>query len=438
METSNQLSTVSAGISKLISDFTTRYILSLGLVILGTLAPGSPRAEEETPRFELLHLWGSDGETRALAAYSSAAIERGVEWDEHIVFFNYLGVRAMFAKRLSLSVPPSGLFWIGGESGKQLIDAGLFRGVPTQFGDIDFSKLLVPEFYEVLHHRDMIAILPVGGHIQNRIFYNSEILNEIGREPPKSWGEFLELAPEVAQAGYHAIVMSDQRWQNRYVLLSILAEKLSMTEMRRFLDRTDPVETYSDQLRASVELLAGLRKYSNADFGDLSWDAAISKVYDKAGFAYVLGDFTGALIPKDDGTVICETPPGNEYLMWAIDGIALVQSEDPAVINGQDILIEVVADRENHRRYLSVKGGITAYLDGDGSGLDACARASRDAWNSGMEKLFIASEEWTETLDSFATLTSTLWRSPGMTAEEAFKQLMQALEAPEGLTGLRE
>ncbi len=397
---------------------------ALGIAIL--CAPLA--ADERTPEFELLHLWGSDGETRALAAYSKAVRSRGVKWTEHIVFFNYLGVRAMFAKRLSLSVPPSGLFWVGGDSGKQMIDAGLFRGVPTKFGEIDFSEILLPDVYDVLRHGDKLTILPVGSHIQNRIFYNRAILEELGATAPQSWAEFLELAPRVSQAGYDAFIVSDQRWQNRYVLLAILAEQLDADEMRRFLAREDPVRNYEEALRSSVETLIRLRDYSNKDIGDLSWDAAISKVYHKAGFAYVLGDFTGALIPRDDGSVICTAPPGNEYLMWAVDGIALVQTDDPDVIAGQNILIEEVANPENHNAYLSVKGGVSAYRGGDKNSLDSCARASREAWHATPEKIFVASEEWTETLDAFATLTSTVWRMPDMTAQAAFAQLMEALD----------
>ena len=398
-----------------------------GIFMLGTAA----HSMAQQPRFELLHLWGSDGETRALAAHSDAAKARGVDWTEHIVFFNFLGVRAMFAKRLALAVPPSGLFWIGGDSATQMIDAGLFRAIPAKSGDLDYSKALLPEVYDVVRYGDgdHITMLPVGSHIQNRIFYNRQILEEVGATPPKKWSEFLELAPRVAEAGYYAMIVTDQRWQNRYLFLAILAEKLNVDEMRRFLSGSDPVRNYEGALRSSMDILMELRKYSNPDIGDLSWDAAIGKVYHKNGLAYILGDFTGALIPKDDGSVICAAPPGNDYLMWAVDGIALTTTEDPDERAGQDILIETVGSPANHKKYLAVKGGVSAYIDGDNEGLDSCARASKRAWDETSEKIFVRSEEWTETLDTFATITSTLLRTPEITTDEAVSQIIEAIES---------
>ncbi len=384
-------------------------------------------AKNNQPYFELLHLWGSDGETKALAAYSNAAKEQGVNWTEHVVFFNYLGVRAMYAKRLAIDAPPSGLFWIGGDSGKQMIDAGLFRKIPTKTDTIDFSKILRPEVYDVVKYDDGITILPVGSHIQNRIFYNQEILDEIGENPPDNWADFLKIAEKVSKAGYYAMIVTDQRWQNRYFFLAILAEKLNAQQMRRFLSGLDPVETYKEALLASMKIMLQLRPYTNPDIGDLSWDAAIGKIYHKNGFAYILGDFTGALIPKDDGSVLCASPPGNNYIMWAVDGIAFNNSHDNNEIAGQNILIQVVSNPKNHQKYLSVKGGVSAYVDSNIDKLDSCAKASKKAWDSADEKIFVTSEEWTQTLDVFATTTSTIWRTDNMSAEDAVAQIIEAL-----------
>lgn len=391
-------------------------------VFLATSAPA-----EEQPRFELLHPWGSESEKRALAIYSNAAIAGGVRWSEHVVWFNFIGVRAVFANRLSLSRPPEGLFWIGGESAAQLIDAGLFRKIPVKIGNVDFSELLVPEVYEVLRHGDGITMLPIGNHIQNRIFYNRRILEEVGAEFPQSWAEFLTLAPKIVAAGYDAIVLTDQRWQNRNMLLSILAEQLDADEMLRFLSGTDPIEAHRDDLIAAMKILIELRKHSNNDIDDLAWDAAMSKVYHKTGFAYMLGDFAGALIPEDDGTVICAAPPGNKYVMWGIGGIALTEIDDPASVAGQNIFIENLGRPENHSRHYAIKGGIPIFVDDDDDGRDSCSMASKRDWEAAPRKIFV--KEWTETLDTFAATTTAVWQNRDMTAEQAVAQIIEAVQA---------
>ncbi|HFC31034.1 MAG TPA: extracellular solute-binding protein, partial [Oceanospirillales bacterium] len=333
-----------------------------------------------------------------------------------------------YAKRLALDVPPTGLFWFGGKSGKQMIDAGLFRKIPTKFGDLDFSKILLPEIYDVVRYKDGITILPVGNHIQNRIFYNKNILDEIHGKIPKTWTEFLTMAPKIKKAGYYPIIVTAQRWQNRYFFLAILAEKLNIEQMRHLFAGDIPIENYRSALLSSMQIMTQLRQYINPDIGDLSWEAGIGKIYHNTGFAFILGDFTGALIPKDNKTVICTSPPGNKYLMWAVDGIALQQTDNIDEIAGQNILIEEVGKKENHQKYISVKGGVSSYIDSNNDNLDNCAKASKKDWEETEDKIFVTSEEFTQTLDTFAIITTAFWLNQDMTPQQAVSQMIEAIQ----------
>ena len=170
-------------------------------------------SKADSPRFELLHLWLTQAEDKALETIRAPLIEQGVDWSEHKVADNFYGVKAELSKRLSLGIPPSGAFWLGGPDFRELIDEKTLRLIPNKIGDKKFSQELIPEVFQVLSHNEGITALPVGIHLQNYIIYNKKIMDKLNLSIPQNWKEFIAMGPIVKQAGYDLLSMSDQHWQ---------------------------------------------------------------------------------------------------------------------------------------------------------------------------------------------------------------------------------
>ncbi|WP_147273296.1 extracellular solute-binding protein [Paracoccus lutimaris] len=385
------------------------------------------RADEVRPRFELLHLWATGEEAYALRALSEPVRASGVDWSESRVSTNFIGVREQFAERLALGVPPSGLFWLGGNQAEDLFEQKLFRLFPNRVGNRAFSDELIPEIYQRVREGDSTRLLPLGIHLQNRMLYNADVLRRLGLAMPESWQELLNMAPALRKNGVHAVVFSDQRWQMRFFITSIMAEQFTFEEMGEFLAGTGSARKYEPQLRRSTEIFLALRPYASPLSRDLNWANVVEHVASGDSFAAFLGDFVAPMLRRNPA-VHCSAAPGNDYVIWSFDAIALVTTEDPEVIAGQNRLIETVITPEVRQEYILRKGGIPAYRGSDARQMDACSQASMESWKMADTKMLLTASQWLQTLDIAASILRPAWWDPDADAAPITADLITAID----------
>lgn len=403
-------------------------IAALSSALAGNaLLPAPTRADEVRPRFELLHLWATSEEAYALRALSEPVRASGVDWSESRVSTNFLGVREQFAQRLALGVPPSGLFWLGGNKAEDLFEQKLFRLFPNRVGERAFSDELIPEIYQQVREGDSIRLLPLGIHLQNRMLYNGDVLKRLGLAMPESWQDLLNIAPTLRENGVHAVVFSDQRWQMRFFITSIMAEQFTFEEMREFLAGTSSARKFETQLRRSTGIFLALRPYASPLSRDLNWANVVEDVASGNSFAAFLGDFVAPMLRRNP-VVRCSASLGNDYVIWSFDAIALVTTEDPAVIAGQDRLIETVITPEIRQEYILRKGGISAYRGSDTRRMDACSRASMESWKMADTKVLLTASQWLQTLDIAASILRPAWWDPEADADRITADLITAID----------
>lgn len=384
-------------------------------------------AEDVKPRFELLHLWVNDAERYALRAISDPVMASGVDWSESIVAKNFLGVRAAFAERLALGVPPEGVFWIGDNGAAKLVRDGLFRPIPDRIGTWAFSDHLIPEVYDAVKMGNAITVLPLGIHLQNRMIYNIDILTRLGLKAPESWQALLDMAPILAEHGINAITLSDERWQMRFFVTAVLSEMLTGEELRKLLTGTAPAREFEPQLTRMVAMMLALRPYADPASHDLVWGTVVENVAVGTAFAAFLGDFAAPVVARTS-SIRCAAPPGSNYLMWSFDTFAMTESDDPAVIAGQEEVIKAVIDRDIQTEYVRRKGGIPAYRDTDPAILDPCSRASVASWKDTGEKIFLPAAEWSQSLNVIASVVRTAWHDPSQTTASITAEMIAALD----------
>ena len=390
----------------------------------------SAAAENKPPRFELLHLWATPEEAYALDAFVAPLKKRGVFWSEHAVQTNYIGVRRTYAERLALYAAPTGVFWIGGNDAvSELIDQGTFRAIPLRSGAIDFESAIRPEVLDVVRYdKQNLSLLPIGIHLQNHIVYNEAILRQFSDRHPASWEEFLDIAVKAKQAGYDALSLSDQRWQVRFLIGSILVEYFNPNEFVQFISQDNTSDDYRGNLSKAYQVFRALKTYSNSDIENLAWSDAVGRVVSGKSLANVLGDFSSPLLPEN-GNFTCDLPPGNTYVLWSLDTIALTDTGEADEIAGQDILTEIVAQSEHNQNYIVRKGGIPAYRNIDVSMLNSCSQQSIRKWDKVEHKFLLSSREWTQSMDVIAGVSLSLWKSPELSIDTAVDETLSSLKA---------
>lgn len=421
-------SAVAAGRSRL-------AVLIAALALFGTepaFGQESGGTGQIAPRFELLHLWATDKEEHALRALSDPVRAVGVEWSESEVSTNFLGVRNLFADRFALGEPPSGLFWLGGDRLNNLFEKEYFRLIPDRVGALSFSDELIPEIYEQVRDGDSIMLLPLGIHLQNRMLYNSAIIERLGLSRPETWRELLKMAPVLADVGVYAVALSDERWQLRFLIMSIMAEQFTFDEMGKLLAGRQSANKFQSQLLRSTEIFLALRPYAPPASHNLNWASVVGHVKSGKAFAAIMGDFVAPLIPRHL-SVRCAAAPGNDYLIWSFDTIALVAVNDPAVIAGQDLFVETVMQPEARSQYILRKGGVPVYRDEISDQTDDCSRASIQDWHSTDAKFLLTASQWTKTLDSVASILRMAWQNPDASAVTVTADLVTAINLVNGI-----
>ncbi|MDE2579862.1 MAG: carbohydrate ABC transporter substrate-binding protein [Hyphomicrobiales bacterium] len=407
-----------------------KLLILFAIALAGLVAPGAHAQDaappREKPQFELLHLWLTPQEADALAALSDPVKAAGVQWSEHRYTASFLGLKTEYAERLALHEPPTGAHWIGGAELKRAVEAGVFRLIADRPGRPQFRSIYLPEVYDIVSYEGGVTALPVGIHLQNHFAYNAEMFAAAHVAPPETWDELIEAAKKLKAAGHVPLVMSDQRWQLRFLFSSILTAVMSADDFTALLQERIGTPAERTALVKAFRILDALRPYVNADNRDLAWSDATGHLMRGEAAMQILADFASTLYANDP-KIKCQLPPQNNYVVWAFDAIALTRTRKPAEIAGQNIFIDAASSVENLHRYVARKGGVPVYRWTTFDGINACSQQSMRAWSNARRKVHIGTE-WTLSLNIIASFVQKFWRDPAMTPDTAAAKLVDVLQ----------
>lgn len=404
-----------------------RSLISFSFSVMALLS--GPICADDAAQIELLHLWAEPVERYALSAISDPLKNQGVIWNEQVVHENFIGVRSEYATRLAHDVPPTATFWIGGGAiAAEMVQRGIFRPVPESVVDLDLKAELRPEIYEHIHSPEGLLVLPMGIHIQNYAVYNRAIMEDSGVAGIDSWEEFVLAAEKISQAGYIPLSTSDEQWQLRFLVGAIMVEYLTSDELKDLLSRRTIGARQREALLKTFNVLKSLTPYINPDFRGLNWAESFKHVAEGRAMANFLGDFVAPLLPRDSG-FHCGLPPGNDYVTWSFDSIALTATDVPAELKGQEYLARTVLDRSISADYISRKGGLPIFRDTQIARIWPCAKASLQVWDASKTRLFLASKDWTLAMSMIAGSARLLLHEPSRDVERLVDELIAMIDA---------
>lgn len=376
------------------------------------------------PVFELLHLWTSPLEQPALDTLKDAIGAAGIQWQEHRVNGNFYGVRRELADRMALRLTPTAVFWIGGSETESLVSREVFRVVDDPAIRGKLSTVLEPEITEVLSKPNGMLALPLVVHLQNVAIINDAVLRRAGVSYPKSWDQFLAIAPRIKAAGFTPIAVSGERWLFRFLLLSLVADQLAPDDFQMFLSGAMERSRFMAVADKAFSMLRALKAFANDDSEKLLWDGAVEKVISGAAAITITGDFAAPAVQQAKD-ISCDIAPGNPFVLWSLDVLAfpVVAKESQGV---QDAGIRALATEEALTRFAIAKGGIPVVSGINPSRLDHCSRASLQHWRS-KSKVFLPDDKWRRALNIISSQAKLAWESEAIDVARLSSQLYHEL-----------
>jgi glucose/mannose transport system substrate-binding protein len=262
-------------------------LLILSLVLAGCTAvqPQSGAATGGTGerQLEIYHWWTAPGEREAADAMF-AALE--VAYPDITVVENPspggggVNQRVVLQSRIAAGDYPDTFQTLGGAELKNYVDSGVLEPLDDLWAELKYADVIPSPLAKAVTVDGHPYVVPLNMHIQNILYYNLPLFEELGIAPPMNFAELLAAAEAIKTAKPEMAPIalgSKEKWGDAFVFDSILLEE-GGAEYYVQLYKGE-IDVANDPIyRAALEKFQQLLPYINADHSALTWDQAVGLV----------------------------------------------------------------------------------------------------------------------------------------------------------------
>lgn len=213
---------------------------------------------------------------------------------------------------------------------------------------------------------DGIWSVPVNIHRSNVVWYMPEKIKEMGIEVPKSWDDFMAVAPMLQEKGIVPLALA-QNWTANHLWESVALASLGAENWDALW--TGKLAFDSKEGVAAWKLFGDVLKYTNDDASSLSWQQATDMVVDGRAAFNIMGDWaagylstTKKLAPgKDFGWAASFGTDG--HFMFLADSFGLPKGLKDE--SNARAWLAVLGSKEGSDAFNPLKGSISARVDSD-------------------------------------------------------------------------
>ncbi|MDO0947154.1 MULTISPECIES: ABC transporter substrate-binding protein [Chromohalobacter] len=399
--------------------------------------------QAQAAQIEVLHWWTSGGEAKAANLLKEKLEAKGHTWKDFAVAGGAGDSAMTVLKSRAISGNPPAVAQIKGPLIQEWGEMGFLGNIDKAAeadGWDDFLPQEIAAYDKVDGH---YAAVPVNIHRINWIWANPEVLKASGvEEVPKTWDAFFEAADKIREAGYIPLAHGGQPWQDATVFEVVMMGIGGGDFYRKAFVELDPEALTSDTMIESLETFKKLRGTMDDNIAGRDWNIATSMVINGKAAMQIMGDwakgeFTAAgMTPGEDYE--CVAPPMTEHMFsYNTDSLAMFDVDDAGQQQAQLDLASLVLSPDFQASFNQAKGSIPVRLDVPLDDFDACAKASREAFDVAMDEggLVPSLAHGMAVSDSqqgavFDVITN-FFNDPDMTAETAAERLVSAVRAAE-------
>lgn len=330
--------------------------------------------EPESPQLEIFHWWTAPGEREAADAMFAALNEAYPEIEiieNPVAGGGGVSHRVVLQGRMAAGIPPDTFQTLGGAEMKAYVDGGALEPLTDLYEELGYADVIPGPLLNAVSVDGTPYIVPLNMHIQNILYYNLPLFEELGLTPPTNFEELMAAIETIQAANPEMTPLAlgtQENWGAAFVLDSILIELGGPEYYVSFHKGEIDASTDEIYLQA-LDRLGQLRPFVTQGHSSLTWDQSISEVVNGNAAMVIMGTWgigafksAGWEPGTDFGAVIFPAVP-EPYLLFHPDGYGLaVGAPHPeSTLNW----LRVVASPELQIPTDVIQGGLFARTDID-------------------------------------------------------------------------
>ncbi|WP_457938883.1 ABC transporter substrate-binding protein [Aeromonas veronii] len=327
---------------------------------------------------EVLHWWTSGGEAKAVEVLKSEWTKQGNQWNDFAVQGGGGKSAMTVLKSRALAANPPEAAHLKGYELKEWAGLGFLRDLTPMAEHLGWYSQMPPMVRATLSQNGALMAVPTGIHRVNWLWLNRKIFERNKLTPPTSWAQFVTVADQLKKRGITPLAIGNEPWQ-----LAVLFETVALGEggkefyRKAFLEQDSATLTGPDMVRVLTRFQQ-LRAYVPQKYAGLKWHQATNLLESGGAAMQVMGDWVkgelsaGNYRPGED--IACLPSPGSAGLFsYNLDSIAMFKQRDPAQLQAQGDLAQLLMTPKFQEEFNRVKGSIPALTNPDMSKFDRCA-----------------------------------------------------------------
>ncbi|MFL9694004.1 ABC transporter substrate-binding protein [Aeromonas veronii] len=327
---------------------------------------------------EVLHWWTSGGEAKAVEVLKSEWTKQGNQWNDFAVQGGGGKSAMTVLKSRALAANPPEAAHLKGYELKEWAGLGFLRDLSPMAEHLGWYSQMPPMVRATLSQNGALMAVPTGIHRVNWLWLNRKIFERNKLTPPTDWAQFVTVADQLKKRGITPLAIGNEPWQ-----LAVLFETVALGEggkefyRKAFLEQDSATLTGPDMVRVLTRFQQ-LRAYVPQKYAGLKWHQATNLLESGGAAMQVMGDWVkgelsaGNYRPGED--IACLPSPGSAGLFsYNLDSIAMFKQRDPAQLQAQGDLAQLLMTPQFQEEFNRVKGSIPALTNPDMSKFDRCA-----------------------------------------------------------------
>jgi glucose/mannose transport system substrate-binding protein len=363
-------------------------LVVLAFVFVGCGAGSDGEGGSGGGEVEIFSWWTGAGEEDALNALIDYFKEQYPDVEvENAAVAGGAGTnaKAVLANRMQANDPPDTFQVHGGAELMGWVDAGKMQPLNDLYEEQGWSGKFPEELVDMVSKDGDPYSVPVNIHRGNVLWYNMQVFEENGLEPPTTFEEFFAVADELQAAGVTPLALGDKEpWAAVHLFEDVLLGTLGPEEYKKLW--TGELSFEDPSVREAVDAFGRMLEYVNDDHAARNWQDAAQLMANGDAAMNIMGDWAKGYFVNDLNLAPNEdfgwttTPETEGSFMVVTDTFGLPEGADSPEDTRK--FLSVLGSAEGQDVFNPLKGSIPARTDADVSKYDAYGEQTIEEYGS--------------------------------------------------------